>query len=243
MTGVERFLEDAFGAAQPEHFAWRTSAPFVRERERELVEAAFLPLGGRVLDVGCSEGATLFHLGQPEGAVGVNLFEDKLRFARARLPRCRFVSGSAYDLPFEAGAFDHVLVRDVIHHLDRPASALAECKRVLAPGGRINVLEPCRYNLLIFLHALAKPEERGELRSTMPFLEALLEEAGFRVASRTRHQPLPVHRIVFHPQMGRPTLAENDWMRAAVAGTERLARRVVPKRFWAYLHLRGVLPG
>jgi SAM-dependent methyltransferase len=241
VSGVERFLEDAFGEAQPDHFAWQTRAPFVGERERELVEAAFLPLGERVLDVGCSEGATLFHLGAPAGAVGVDLFEDKLAFARAQLPGCRFVTGSAYELPFDAGAFDHVLVRDVIHHLDRPERALAECRRVLVAGGRIDVLEPCRYSPLIFLHALVKPEERGELRSTMAFLADLLEVAGFRVVSRTRHQAMPVHRIVFHPEMGRPALANNGLVRAAVARTERLAERVLPKPFWAYLHLRATL--
>jgi SAM-dependent methyltransferase len=241
MTRVERFLEAAFGAAQVEHYLWQTTQPFVKERERELVRAAFLPLGQRVLDVGCSEGATLFHLGEPEGAVGVDLFEAKLEFARARLPSCRFVQGSAYQLPFEGGSFDHVLVRDVIHHLDRPERALVECRRVLAPGGRIDVLEPCRYNPLILMHALAKKEERGELRSSMRFVASLLDSAGFEIVSRSRHQAMPVHRVVFHPEMGRPALGSSTLGRLFVGGMETLARLVVPKPFWAYLHVRATL--
>jgi SAM-dependent methyltransferase len=241
MSGVERFLEGAFGAAQPDHYFWQTSQPFVRERERELVQSAFLPLGRRVLDIGCSEGATLFHLGEPEGAVGVDLFEAKVEFARARLPRCRFVVGSAYELPFDDGSFDHVLVRDVIHHLDRPERALLEIRRVLAPGGRVDVLEPCRYNPLILLHALARKEERGELRSSMSFLTSLLDAAGFRVLARTRHQPMPVHRVVFHPELGRPSLGANALGRLFVGGFERVARHLIPKPFWAYLHVRATL--
>jgi SAM-dependent methyltransferase len=235
----EAELERAFGAAEPDHFAWQTEQPVVADRERELVRAAFLPLGTRVLDVGCGEGATLLHLGAPTGAVGVDLFEDKLRFARERLPECKFVVASGLSLPFEDGAFDHVLVRDVIHHVEDAPAFARELGRVLAPGGRIDVLEPCRYNPLIALHALTTKVERGELRSTMPFLARLFEDAGFVITSKERLQPMPIHRLVFHPKLGRPSLAEQPLVRAAVDGIERLFERALPRAVWAYLHLRA----
>jgi SAM-dependent methyltransferase len=232
-------LRAAFGDAQPEHFAWQTSTPYVAERERELCQAAFLPLGSRVLDLGCGEGATLYHLGGPEGAVGVDLFEGKVAFARRRLPRCRFVAASALELPFEPGSFDHVLVRDVIHHVAEPRLLIDECHRVLTAGGRIDVLEPCRYNPLNFAHAVAMPLERGELRSTEPYLTGLLERR-FRVVSSARYQAMPLHRILFHPTLGFPRLASLSPVRAAVEGLEHLAERVLPRAMWAYLHLRAV---
>ena len=58
---------EAYGKAAPEHFEWQTKGAYVGDQERALVAAAFLPLSGRVLDLGCGEGATLFHLGEPEG--------------------------------------------------------------------------------------------------------------------------------------------------------------------------------
>lgn len=236
-------LREAFGSAAPEHFDWQTNAPVVSEHERNLLRAAFLPLGARVLDLGCGEGATLHHLGAPDGAVGLDLFEDKLAFARTRLPTCRFVTGSVYELPFEDGSFDHVLVRDVIHHLDEPERCIDECARVLAPGGRLDVLEPCRYNPLIVAHALANRAERGELRSTLPFLSELVSRR-FRVVTRERFQPLPLHRIVFHPELGSPALAQRPIVRALVDGAERIAGQILPRAFWAYLHVRGELaPG
>lgn len=231
-------LRAAFGAAAPDHFAWQTEGAFVGARERALVRAAFLPLGARVLDLGCGEGATLYHLDEPEGAVGVDLFEGKIAFARRTLPRCRFVVASALDLPFEAGSFDQVLVRDVIHHISEPARFAAECHRVLAPGGRVDVLEPCRYNPLIAAHAVAIPVERSELRSTERFLRGLLAPH-FEVLRATRHQALPIHRIVFHPKLGSPRLGERPLARAAVDGIERLAARLLPKVCWAYVHLRA----
>jgi SAM-dependent methyltransferase len=240
--GVDPHLEAAFGAAAPEHFAWQTEGPFVAERERALVRAAFLPLGRRVLDIGCGEGATLLHLGAPEGAVGIDLFEAKVAFARERLPGCRFEAASAEALPFPDGSFDHVLVRDVVHHLPDPGRLVDECSRVLSPGGRIDVLEPCRYNPLIFVHAVTNRAERGELRSTPRFLTRLL--AGrFRIVSTARHQALPIHRLVFHPELGRPALAERPAARGIVDAVERIAEAVMPSWAWAYIHVRALRAG
>ena len=204
----------------------------------QLVRSAFLPLGTRVLDVGCGEGATLLHLGEPEGVTGLDLFEEKIRYARTRFPACRFVVGSAYDLPFEDGAFDHIIVRDVIHHLERPGRFIAECARVLAVGGRIDSLETCRNNPLIMAHGLAVPVERGQLRSTMSYVRGLLEEK-FEIVSTDHQQAFPIHRLVFHPDLGSPALANRPAVRALVQAIEGVAARVLPRTFWAYLHARA----
>jgi SAM-dependent methyltransferase len=236
---TESHLDGAFGRAAPDHYAWQTEHPYVAQRERALVRAAFEPLGARVLDVGCGEGATLHNLGQPDGATGIDLFEEKIAFARERLPRCRFAVGSAYDLPFDDGSFDHLIVRDLIHHLDEPERFVHECARVVAPGGRIDVLEPSRGNPMIATHALLVPVERGELRSTMRYVSRLLSTR-FRVVAKKRYQPMPIHRIVFHPSLGYPLLAEGSRAAAVVDAIERAATRFVPSPMWAYLHVRAV---
>lgn len=244
---TEQHLEGAFGKAAPVHYVWQTEHPFVAAREKELVRRAFLPLRGRVLDLGCAEGATLLHLGfaepggapESEGAVGVDIFEDKLEFARTRLPRCTFVCASGYELPFEAESFDHVLVRDVIHHMDEPERAVDEMFRILRPGGRVDVLEPCGRNPLIALHALMNKAERGELRSTPAYLEGLLGRR-FTLTETSRHQALPIHRIVFHPEMGSPALHENKVVSRAVTAIEKTLDVLLPRATWAYVHVRAV---
>ncbi len=232
-------LREAFGAASPSHYAWQVFSPYVADAERALVREVFLPLEARVLDVGCGEGATLAHLGAGEGVVGVDLFEAKIAFAREKLPQCRFVVASALALPFEDRSFDQLILRDVIHHIDDAPALAAECARVLAPGGRIDVLEPCRYNPLIFAHGALLPVERGELRSTESFLRGMLEPH-FTVTGVSHHQPLPLHRIAFHPKMGAPSLAANSAVRAAVRAVEELAAIVMPTAAWAYLHVRAI---
>jgi SAM-dependent methyltransferase len=239
MAGTDP-LEAAFGHASPEHFAWQTQGAVISDRERALVQAAFLPLGQRVLDLGCGEGATLFHLGAPAGACGIDLFEDKVRFASTALPQCRFVRASVYELPFEAGSFDHVIVRDVVHHLDEPARFVDECARVLQPGGRIDVLEPCRNNPLIALHGLLLRAERGELRSTPAFISRMLARR-FDVTGTAAHQALPLHRIVYHPDLGRPELTAVSAVARLVNALEAAAEALLPRAAWAYFSVRAVV--
>ncbi|MEJ2567132.1 MAG: class I SAM-dependent methyltransferase [Gammaproteobacteria bacterium] len=47
------------------------------------------------------------------------------------------VQGTAENLPFVAGSFDHAMVVTTICFVDSPAEMLAEARRVLKPGGRL----------------------------------------------------------------------------------------------------------
>ena len=45
-------------------------------------------------------------------------------------------------LPYDAGSVANLVLVDVFHHLARPARFLDEARRVLAPGGRVLILDP-----------------------------------------------------------------------------------------------------
>jgi len=49
---------------------------------------------------------------------------------------------NAYSLSFADGSVSNLILFDVWHHLRYPGTALAEFKRVLAPGGRVIVFDP-----------------------------------------------------------------------------------------------------
>jgi SAM-dependent methyltransferase len=48
----------------------------------------------------------------------------------------------AQRLPFDDQSVANLVMVDVLHHVARPAPALQEAQRVLAPGGRVIMLEP-----------------------------------------------------------------------------------------------------
>ncbi|MCB9574107.1 MAG: class I SAM-dependent methyltransferase [Kofleriaceae bacterium] len=136
--------------------------------------------GGAVLDVGCGGGQNLLWLAdnRPDLALtGLDLSPRQVARARRRaaardLP-IEVVEGSALDLPFDAGRFDAVLSLASIKHWPDPARGLAECARVLAPGGRLLVVEADRGCHLDDARAFVD-------RTRVPRLLAPVALAGFR---------------------------------------------------------------
>jgi SAM-dependent methyltransferase len=49
---------------------------------------------------------------------------------------------NAYALTFAGGEVSHLILFDVFHHLQHPQTALRECRRVLAPHGRVIIFDP-----------------------------------------------------------------------------------------------------
>ena len=46
-------------------------------------------------------------------------------------------------LPWADDFFDTITLTGVLHHFFRPRDALAEIRRVLSPGGRLLIIDPC----------------------------------------------------------------------------------------------------
>jgi ArsR family transcriptional regulator len=88
-------------------------------------------------------------------AVGLDASHSMLSVARANLERERVANwelrqGDVHSPPFGAGTFDLVVIHQVLHYLDDPARAIAEAARLVAPGGRLLVVDfaPHRHDFL-----------------------------------------------------------------------------------------------
>ncbi len=115
--------------------------------------AALAPAPGEtMLEIGCGPGYALVEIARAAGpngrAVGVDLAEGMCRLARGRLTReglpgrAEVVHGDASCLPLATGSFDGAFMSFVLELFDTPQIpfVLAECRRVLRPGGRLVVV-------------------------------------------------------------------------------------------------------
>jgi 2-polyprenyl-3-methyl-5-hydroxy-6-metoxy-1,4-benzoquinol methylase len=93
---------------------------------------------GRFLDVGCATGFFLNGVRRESGwsVCGVDIGEPAVRFARAELGldvRAGELSASA----FPPESFDFIHVSNILEHARQPVAVLEECRRIIAPGGRL----------------------------------------------------------------------------------------------------------
>jgi ubiquinone/menaquinone biosynthesis C-methylase UbiE len=140
-----------------------------------------LPLG-RLVDIGTGTGRMIELFGaKAETAIGVDRSPEMLRLARAKLAsaglqQADLRQGDIYALPLASGSADMVILHQVLHYAQAPGAAIAEAARLLAPQGRLLVVDfgPHRLGFTDALIAswfaaaglqsdLARPLEGGEL--------------------------------------------------------------------------------
>lgn len=117
-----------------------------RKRSYELLQ---LEKGSVVADVGCGAGTAVFEMDalvRPGGSVtGVDISEDLLAAGRARAARreiqVSLLLGNAEALPFADGSLHGYRAERLYQHLRAPEKFLKEAHRVLAPGGRIVLID------------------------------------------------------------------------------------------------------
>jgi 2-polyprenyl-3-methyl-5-hydroxy-6-metoxy-1,4-benzoquinol methylase len=147
---------------------------------------------GRVLDWGAGWGQNAALLSAHGLSVVAYDVEDK-GAARGLLAGTDvgYVVRPGPALPFDDGAFDAVLNCGVLEHVDEPARALAELRRVLAPGGHLFTYHlPNRH---AWTEWLGRRLGRFHHDRTYTQAEAvaLFEAAGFRVITCRPFHLLP----------------------------------------------------
>ncbi|MFB2550740.1 ArsR/SmtB family transcription factor [Ensifer soli] len=124
----------------------------------EAVEAALLELLGDepvdgLLDLGTGTGRILQLLeGLYRRGVGVDASRDMLAVARANLDRAGITKasirhGDIFNLPLDGQTFDLVVIHQVLHFLEEPDVAIGEASRMLAPGGRLAIIDLAPHGL------------------------------------------------------------------------------------------------
>lgn len=107
-----------------------------------IVERASLGVDDRFLDIGCGPGAALEHAAAMGAQVaGVDPSPSMVSRASKRVPTADVRIGSAEELPFPDGHFTVVVNVASFHHWADRDAGLREVLRVLAPDGRLHIME------------------------------------------------------------------------------------------------------
>lgn len=145
---------------------WKAIGPFNRNREmHDLYDVS----GKRVLLYGCgpaNEAGDLIAAGAASIA-GIDISDAEIAEGqrqadeRGYADQADFRVGDAHATGFSDGAFDLIIGMAILHHLDVPR-ALAEMRRILAPGGRVVLLEPLAHNPILRVGRWLTPAARTE---------------------------------------------------------------------------------
>jgi ArsR family transcriptional regulator len=146
-----------------------------------------------LVDLGTGTGRILELFGaRASRALGFDLNHAMLAYARMKLERAglshvQVRHGDLYNVPLPDGAADAVVLHQVLHFLDDPAAAIAEAARLLAPGGRLLIVDFAPHELE-FLREQSAHRRLGFARDQ---LGRLLEGAGLKLERFRELKPEP----------------------------------------------------
>ena len=160
------------------------------------VEKAMRKLAGPgpfdlMIDVGVGTGRVLeLFADRVKRGIGVDINHSMLNVARlnlanAGLNNCSVRHADVGALPFENGAADLVTVHQVLHYLDDPAGAVAECGRLLKPGGHLLIVDFAPHQL----ETLREDHYHRRLGFSDEEMQAWIEGAGLKLAHQTSLHP------------------------------------------------------
>ncbi|MCX5696554.1 MAG: methyltransferase domain-containing protein [Candidatus Omnitrophica bacterium] len=98
---------------------------------------------GRLLDIGCSQGAFARLVSDMGFEVfGIDPSSEAIKYARENYSLSNTFVSTIDDIPAGLADFDLVAALEVIEHLERPASLLRKSFQLLKPGGRLILTIP-----------------------------------------------------------------------------------------------------
>lgn len=199
--------------------------------QRELQAAAREFLRGRLVDIGCGD--------KPYAALLAPFVSEHVGVDHAESLHDRSqvdLEGTAYSIPVADAQFDSALCSAVLEHLEEPAAALAECRRVLKPGAHAVYTVPFIWHL--------HEEPRDFYRFTRYGLDYLFRQAGFEVV---RIKPLSGFWVTFGQLLAynlhRFNAGPLRWLRIVdalgllVQGAAWLLERVDRTERWTWMYL------
>lgn len=148
---------------------------------RRMLELAGVGTSDRLVDIASGAGTTALLAARERGceAVGIDYGAGAVAGAREEAEaqglaeRVQFVEGDAESLPFGSGSFDVAICECALCTFPDKATAVAEMRRVLRPGGRLVLSD------VVADHSRLPDDLRGTM-ATVACVGSALPESGYR---------------------------------------------------------------
>ena len=165
-----------------------------RQAQIELIEELLIWAGynkqhvpQNIIDVGCGIGGSTLHLAQKFGSIATGITLSPVQASRAQEraaeigldSRVHFEVANALEMPFEDNTFDLVWSLESGEHMPDKTKFIAECYRVLKPGGKMILATWCHRETDSFAGELT-PSEVAHLKEIyrvycLPYVISLSE--------------------------------------------------------------------
>jgi SAM-dependent methyltransferase len=166
----------------------RLSSVLAMARQSRAIYEAAAFRGASVIDIGCGDGAatvSLYDDCAPASIAAIDPAAKAIAVAEARRGdrNITYAAVSAYALPYADNTFDIAHLRGVLHHMEKPETAVAEAARV---ARTVVVLEPNGYNPVLKLieRTSRYHREHGERSYPPARIDNWLWQAGLTITRR-----------------------------------------------------------
>jgi SAM-dependent methyltransferase len=133
------------------------------------------------VDLGCGTGAFTSRLQRYHFELhGVDISPQSVTRAARKFPKVEFHIGDIESTPFPSGHFDVIFLSAVLHHFPDLTRTVAECGRLLKPGGILLACDPHRGNPAMWLYRCKESpfySSKGVTQNEQPLSKAALRRA------------------------------------------------------------------
>ena len=142
----------------------------------------------KVADFGCGTGAFIARFrNHPFKLYGIDISSKMIEYAKIKYPQIQFKTGDVEKSGYDSKYFDVIFLSGILHHFPDFRKVIAECHRVLKPGGFILAYDPHYANPLMWLYRVKKSpfySSKGVTENEQPLakstVKAVLMESEFK---------------------------------------------------------------
>jgi SAM-dependent methyltransferase len=166
---------ETFARNEKNHFWFRGRRAVFFDLIRRHI-APNLPEKPTCFDLGCGVGGMLESMSEFGRGVGMDIDPDSLAFCKER-GFGQVFEGRGHRLPLQSDSIDMIGAFDVLEHIPEEAETIAECYRILKPGGFLFLSGPAYQ----FLYTHQDKMVHHERRYTTSGLKQKFSDAGFEI--------------------------------------------------------------